>query len=110
MCSLQFLCIYLSSNKYLERYTVRFPGCAYHSATTLHVVEVSVSVGAEVQTSGDPGEGTALLDPQTTIWCPVFMFRLFTGTTGGTFEYDIKSFWRLLNSIDGESLQNVFIM
>lgn len=84
MCS---LCLYVflkqMQHTWKDMYTFQ-TSSTYHSAATLHVMEVSVSVGAEVQTSSDPREGAAVLEPQTTIWCPVFMFHLCQGTKGGT--------------------------
>lgn len=82
MCSLSLYLFHPQTNTTY----IHFPGSAYHSAAALHVVEVSVSMGTEVQTSSDPREGTALLEPQTTVWCPVFMLDLCPGTTGGKFD------------------------
>jgi len=71
---LSLFIVYTASQLYLG-YTC-FPDQTYHSAATLHVVEVPVSVGAEVHTSSNPRERPTLLDPQTTIWCSVFMLHL----------------------------------
>lgn len=55
---------------------------AYHSAAPLHVVEVSVSVSAEVHTGGDPGERSPLPLSQTAVWRPLLMFHLWMNNMG----------------------------
>ena len=81
-----FLSLSIYSILKLETWkNIHCPGSAYHSTATLHVMEVSVSVGTEVHASSDPREWSALLVAQTAIWCPLFMFYLCPGKTGGTF-------------------------
>lgn len=55
---------------------------AYHSAAPLHVVEVSVSVSAEVHTGGDPGERSPLPLSQAAVWRPLLMFHLWMNNMG----------------------------
>lgn len=77
----------------------------YHSAATLHVVKVSMSMGTEIQTSSDPREGAALLESQATICCPVFMFHLCHETTG-EFNTTISGLSTSLNNKAEKSLHD----
>ena len=62
--------------EYILKHHVVSYASAYHGASTLHIVEVSVSMCTEVHASGDPRERAAIFLPKATIWSSVFMFHL----------------------------------
>lgn len=51
-------------------------GRTYQGAAVVHVVQVSMGVGTEVQARSDPWERTAFLQTQAALWRSVFIFNL----------------------------------